>query len=150
MRLSTERKFWHCPRRSPLSAPRVSARRRASGKPSLPAWVQADSRAAMALSLLLLLKRYLKMAYALPDDRCAAFSPTDPARTAEPAAPRDGVGPFDAALLPLQPVAGSRDLWQRYKVRASTGCANRGRMWGSGDRPGGTESHDIQMRSFAS
>ncbi|GAQ92315.1 Sister chromatid cohesion protein SCC2/Nipped-B [Klebsormidium nitens] len=78
--------------------------------------VKAESGGAMALSLLLLLKRYLKMAYALPDDRCAAFSPTDPARTAEPAAPRDGVGPFDAALLPLQPVATSRDLWQRYKV----------------------------------
>lgn len=80
--------------------------------------MQADSDAAVALSLLLLLKRYLKMAYALSDERCRAFSPTEPAKSGDAAAKRDAVGDFDASPLPLAPVGSSRDLWHRYQVNA--------------------------------
>lgn len=45
--------------------------------------IQADCLAAVALQLLLKLKRYLKIVYSLDDARCQAFSPSEPPRPAE-------------------------------------------------------------------
>jgi cohesin loading factor subunit SCC2 len=79
-------------------------------------FLQVDLNQAMALSLLLLLKRYLKMLYSLSDERCQAYSPTEAVRSIEQVSRRDAVGPFDHSLIDLVPTRNIRDLWERYKV----------------------------------
>ncbi|CAN7035053.1 unnamed protein product [Brassica oleracea var. botrytis] len=46
--------------------------------------IQVDCLSAIALQLLLKLKRYLKVTYSLNDDRCQAYSPTEPLKPGDP------------------------------------------------------------------
>ncbi|KAJ0232572.1 Sister chromatid cohesion protein SCC2 [Hirschfeldia incana] len=46
--------------------------------------IQVDCLSAIALQLLLKLKRYLKVTYSLNDERCQAYSPTEPLKPGDP------------------------------------------------------------------
>uniref|UniRef100_A0A1J3FJ16 Sister chromatid cohesion protein n=1 Tax=Noccaea caerulescens TaxID=107243 RepID=A0A1J3FJ16_NOCCA len=75
--------------------------------------IQVDCLAAMALQLLLRLKRYLKVTYSLNDDRCQAYSPTEPLKPGDPLS-RQNVA-FDLSETRTDLPSTYQDLVQRYQ-----------------------------------
>ncbi|CAA7031303.1 unnamed protein product [Microthlaspi erraticum] len=75
--------------------------------------IQVDCLAAMALQLLLRLKRYLKVTYSLNDDRCQAYSPTEPLKPGDPLS-RQNVA-FDLSGTRTDLPSTYQDLVQRYQ-----------------------------------
>eukprot|EP00897_Mesotaenium_endlicherianum_P005542 jgi/Mesen1/5015/ME000025S04414 len=75
--------------------------------------VKRDSNAAMAISLLLILKRYIKDAYNLSDARCQSFQTTEALKPGDILSKRD-VGSFSANDLPLGPPDSMRQILVQY------------------------------------
>lgn len=75
--------------------------------------IQADCLAAIALQLLLKLKRYLKIVYSLNDARCQAFSPNEPLKSGEVLS-RQNI-PFDISETCTSLPSIYPDLVQRYQ-----------------------------------
>jgi cohesin loading factor subunit SCC2 len=77
--------------------------------------IQVDCLAAIAIQLLLKLKRYLKVTYSLNDDRCQAYSPTEPLKPGDPLS-RQSVA-FDLSETRTDLPSTYQDLVQRYQVK---------------------------------
>ncbi|GKV08789.1 hypothetical protein SLEP1_g20372 [Rubroshorea leprosula] len=75
--------------------------------------IQADCLSAIALQLLLKLKRHLKIVYSLNDSRCQAFSPTEPLTSGEVLS-RQNI-PFDISETHTSLPSTYQDLVQRYQ-----------------------------------
>lgn len=75
--------------------------------------IQADCLAAIALQLLLKLKRHLKIVYSLNDARCQAFSPTDPIKSGD-AFSKQNI-PFDVSETHTNLPTTYQELVQRYQ-----------------------------------
>ncbi|KAL1205894.1 Sister chromatid cohesion protein SCC2 [Cardamine amara subsp. amara] len=75
--------------------------------------IQVDCLAAIALQLLLKLKRYLKVTYSLNDDRCQAYSPTEPLKAGDPLS-RQNVA-FDLSETRTDLPSTYQDLVHRYQ-----------------------------------
>ncbi|CAH2072676.1 unnamed protein product [Thlaspi arvense] len=75
--------------------------------------IQVDCLSAIALQLLLKLKRYLKVTYSLNDDRCQAYSPTEPLKPGDPLS-RQNVA-FDLGETRTDLPSTYQELVQRYQ-----------------------------------
>ncbi|PPD97068.1 hypothetical protein GOBAR_DD05928 [Gossypium barbadense] len=75
--------------------------------------IQADVLAATALQLLMKLKRHLKIVYSLNDQRCQAFSPTEPIKPGD-VLTRQNV-PFDISETQTTLPSTYQELVQRYQ-----------------------------------
>ncbi|XP_065632831.1 sister chromatid cohesion protein SCC2 isoform X2 [Quercus suber] len=75
--------------------------------------VQADCLAAIALQLLLKLKRHLKIVYSLNDARCQAFSPNEPVKPGDVLS-RQNI-PLNISETRISLPATYQDLIQRYQ-----------------------------------
>ncbi|BFG26567.1 hypothetical protein CerSpe_128410 [Prunus speciosa] len=75
--------------------------------------IQADCLAAIALQLLLKLKRHLKIVYSLNDARCQAFSPADPLKPGDVLS-RQNI-PFDLSETHTTLPTTHQELVQRYQ-----------------------------------
>ncbi|KAF2299331.1 hypothetical protein GH714_031594 [Hevea brasiliensis] len=75
--------------------------------------IQVNCLWAIALQLLLKLKRHLKVVYSLNDTRCQAFSPNEPPKTGE-ALSRQNI-PFDISETSTSVPSTYQDLVQRYQ-----------------------------------
>ncbi|KDP27227.1 hypothetical protein JCGZ_19926 [Jatropha curcas] len=75
--------------------------------------IQVDCLWAIALQLLLKLKRHLKIVYSLNDARCQAFSPNEPPKPGE-ALSRQNI-PFDVSETSTSVPSTYQDLLQRYQ-----------------------------------
>ncbi|XP_057993435.1 sister chromatid cohesion protein SCC2-like isoform X2 [Hevea brasiliensis] len=75
--------------------------------------IQVDCLWAIALQLLLKLKRHLKVVYSLNDARCQAFSPNEPPKSGEVLS-RQNI-PFDISETSTSVPSTYRDLVQRYQ-----------------------------------
>ncbi|KHG26754.1 Nipped-B-like protein [Gossypium arboreum] len=75
--------------------------------------IQADVLAATALQLLMKLKRHLKIVYSLNDQRCQAFSPTEPIKPGD-VLTRQNV-PFDIGETQTTLPSTYQELVQRYQ-----------------------------------
>ncbi|GBG74809.1 hypothetical protein CBR_g19320 [Chara braunii] len=78
--------------------------------------IKVDCRNAVAVSLLLLLKCYLKSAYSITDAKCQAYSPADAVKNAEAATRKDSAGKFDCGELSLGRHVTARQMWENYQV----------------------------------
>ncbi|CAC01753.1 putative protein [Arabidopsis thaliana] len=78
-----------------------------------PVMLRVDCLAAIAIQLLLKLKRYLKVTYSLNDDRCQAYSPTEPLKPGDPLS-RQSVA-FDLSETRTDLPSTYQDLVQRYQ-----------------------------------
>ncbi|KAF6165155.1 hypothetical protein GIB67_000739 [Kingdonia uniflora] len=74
---------------------------------------QADCQAAIALQLLLKLKRHLKVAFGLSDARCQEFSPNDPLKLGE-ALSRQNI-PFDIRGTHISLPTSHKEMIERYQ-----------------------------------
>nr|XP_043640101.1 sister chromatid cohesion protein SCC2 isoform X2 [Erigeron canadensis] len=75
--------------------------------------IQADCLAAIALQLLLKLKRHLKIVYSLDDARCQAFSPNEPPKPGEFLS-RQNI-PFNVGETNITLPTSYQDILQRYQ-----------------------------------
>ncbi|KAF2313630.1 hypothetical protein GH714_012506 [Hevea brasiliensis] len=75
--------------------------------------IQVDCLWAIALQLLLKLKRHLKVVYSLNDARCQAFSPNEPPKSGEVLS-RQNI-PFDISETSTSVPSTYQDLVQRYQ-----------------------------------
>ncbi|KAJ4960537.1 hypothetical protein NE237_020447 [Protea cynaroides] len=75
--------------------------------------IQADCHAATALQLLLKLKRHLKIVYSLNDDRCQAFSPTEPLKPGEVLSKQNV--PFNIGEIRINLPASNVEMIERYQ-----------------------------------
>ncbi|XP_019090431.1 PREDICTED: nipped-B-like protein B [Camelina sativa] len=75
--------------------------------------IQVDCLAAIAIQLLLKLKRYLKVTYSLIDDRCQAYSPTEPLKLGDPLSKQNIA--FDLSETRTDLPSTYPDLVQRYQ-----------------------------------
>ncbi|KAF8090173.1 hypothetical protein N665_0483s0012 [Sinapis alba] len=75
--------------------------------------IQVDCLSAIALQLLLKLKRYLKVTYSLNDERCQAYSPTEPLKPGDPLS-RQNVA-FDLSDTRTDLPSTYQDLVLRYQ-----------------------------------
>ncbi|KAL9669245.1 hypothetical protein QQ045_006788 [Rhodiola kirilowii] len=75
--------------------------------------VQADWLGAVALQLLLKLKRHLKVVYSLNDARCQAFAPNEPLKSGE-ALSKQNI-PFNVTGICTMLPTNSQELLQRYQ-----------------------------------
>ncbi|XP_019084191.1 PREDICTED: nipped-B-like protein [Camelina sativa] len=75
--------------------------------------IQVDCLAAIAIQLLLKLKRYLKVTYSLIDDRCQAYSPTEPLKPGDPLSKQNIA--FDLSETRTDLPTTYPDLVQRYQ-----------------------------------
>ncbi|KAL5723095.1 hypothetical protein ACHQM5_006535 [Ranunculus cassubicifolius] len=80
--------------------------------------VQADCHAAIALQLLLKLKRHLKIVFGLDDSRCQAFSPSDPVKAGEPLS-RQNI-PFTISEAQVSLPTTYKELAERYQEFKTT------------------------------
>ncbi|KAF6145287.1 hypothetical protein GIB67_041482 [Kingdonia uniflora] len=74
---------------------------------------QADCQAAIALQLLLKLKRHLKIVFGLSDARCQEFSPNDPLKLGE-ALSRENI-PFDISGTHISLPTSHKEIIERYQ-----------------------------------
>lgn len=77
--------------------------------------LQDDCTFAMALSLLILLKRWLKGTYSLNDARCQAFQPSEVIKAGDIISRREVV-PFSSKELPLRPPDTMRQMLEQYQA----------------------------------
>ncbi|ESQ41527.1 hypothetical protein EUTSA_v10012417mg [Eutrema salsugineum] len=75
--------------------------------------IQVDCLSAIALQLLLKLKRYLKVTYSLNDDRCQAYSPTEPLKPGDPLSKQSVA--FDLSETRTDLPSTYQDLVERYQ-----------------------------------
>ncbi|CAM6093121.1 unnamed protein product [Calypogeia fissa] len=78
--------------------------------------LQADCSSAMALALLLRLKRHLKIMYNLNDARCQDYSPTETIKPGDIISRRDTIKEFSTAELPTDTATTVRQMLEQYQA----------------------------------
>jgi cohesin loading factor subunit SCC2 len=71
---------------------------------------------AMALALLLRLKRHMKIVYGLNDARCQAYQPTEVIKPGDMLTRREGMKEFNLKGLPLESSTTTQQMVEQYKV----------------------------------